>query len=474
MAKRLSINGLFLALICISGFLSIPLSIGISITLQFLVILLAFCLIDKLGDKLIITTAYALLGLFLPIFSGFQAGLTPTYGYILGFIFASIPFHFIIKIRSINFSFRYILASFAALFTIYVIGGLFFNIYTNKGFDILSILSYILLSTSLYILFDITKIFVVYIILITLPKSLKEGILNTPYLFNGKDIKLVIFDLDGTLINSTSIWNDVDKEFFKRRGMQIPPNYGKEIAHIGLVAAAKLTKEKYLPNEEIDDILNEWNSLSLKAYKETLKAKPFAITILKYFYNRGIKIALATANSSDLYLPCLKRLKINKYFSYIVDVNSCKSGKDNPEIYDKVAEYFNVKRDETIVFEDSLTAIKTAHLSGYNVVAVYDKNSTKNICETKSNSDKLITNFLEMTFSSNRIAHILNLVSAITLSLTFISSIVFIIYLVINIDFNNSEALSSWTYAFAFCNLIPLLIELLLLLIAQIVKRRKD
>lgn len=213
--------------------------------------------------------------------------------------------------------------------------------------------------------------------------------------FNNNDIHLAIFDLDGTLIDSTSLWFDVDKEFFMSRGMGVPPTYAKEIAHIGLKAAAILTKNKYCPNEDIEDILNEWNRLSLKGYEQSIPLKENAKEILEFLSNQGIKIALATANSKALYEPCLKRLSIDKYFSFIIDVNSCKEGKDSSEIYDKVANHFNVSPNNVVVFEDSLTAIKTAFKSNYNVVAVYDINSTKDIDKTTANSHLFIRNFQE-------------------------------------------------------------------------------
>lgn len=213
-------------------------------------------------------------------------------------------------------------------------------------------------------------------------------------IFN-KDIKLVIFDLDGTLIDSTDLWGDVDRKFFERRNSTIPESYAKEIAHIGLKAAAKHTKEKYFPNEEVKDILKEWEELSLEAYETYIPLKPHARELLEYLFQNDIKIALATANSDFLYRPCLKRLNIEKYFSFIIDVNSCNKGKDSSEIFDKAREHFSFSREETIVFEDSLQAIKTAFKAGYKVVSVYDKHSTKNIDATRENSHLLIKDFKE-------------------------------------------------------------------------------
>ena len=208
------------------------------------------------------------------------------------------------------------------------------------------------------------------------------------------NIDAVIFDIDGTLVDSTSLWSQIDERFFNRRGQPIPSEYAKEIAHVGLKVAAQITKDKYFPNEKIEDIIKEWEDLSLEAYANEIPLKDNADKLLEILKSKNIYIALATANSKKLYDPCLKRLGIDKYFDYVIDVNSCKNGKDNPEIFDKVCAHFNINKENTLIFEDSLTAIKTAFQAGYNVISVYDIQSSKNIEEIRKRSH-LFINFYD-------------------------------------------------------------------------------
>ncbi|MCR4911887.1 MAG: HAD hydrolase-like protein [Bacilli bacterium] len=210
------------------------------------------------------------------------------------------------------------------------------------------------------------------------------------------DIKLAIFDLDGTLIDSTSLWADIDTLFFTKRGMEVPPTYGKEIAHVGLLGAAKLTKEKYVPNENIEDIIQEWNDAALEAYKKHISLKENALGLLEKLHDDGVIIALATANSEELYLPCLMRLDIHKYFSLVMDVNSCKEGKDSPEIYDKISQRFGLSRNQVVVFEDMITAEKTAYEAGYYVIGVNDKSSVTHPEENQKYCHAFIENFYDV------------------------------------------------------------------------------
>lgn len=203
--------------------------------------------------------------------------------------------------------------------------------------------------------------------------------------FLNRDIKLAIFDLDGTLLDSTSIWSDIDQEFFHKRGMEIPPNYTAEIAHLGLEKAALWTKIKYCPEEEASAILKEWKDMSLKAYQEDIKEKPYAKELLEKLKNNGVHLAIATANSKELYEPCLKRLGIDMYFDFVIDVNSVKQGKTSSEIYDKTAERFNLHKDNIMIVEDLLEAMVTAFKAGYLTIGVYDEMTTKDIEKNKKN-----------------------------------------------------------------------------------------
>ncbi|MCI5744832.1 MAG: HAD family phosphatase [Erysipelotrichaceae bacterium] len=190
-----------------------------------------------------------------------------------------------------------------------------------------------------------------------------------------KEIKGVIFDLDGTLLDSTFVWNEVDMKFFNRRNMEIPPTYVEDIAHIGLKEAAIYTKNKYNIKESIDEIIKEWRDGVYHQYANVLSLKPHVIEFLKTLKENNVKIALATANDKYLYEPCLKRLNIAKYFDIIVDVEVVNEGKGSPKIYDYVKEKWQLKASEIAVFEDISIGLKTAYENSYISIAVDDNAS---------------------------------------------------------------------------------------------------
>ena len=212
----------------------------------------------------------------------------------------------------------------------------------------------------------------------------------------GHEIKAVIFDMDGTLIDSTGIWHEIDKAFFSKRNMELPSDYAQHIVHLGLKQAAAYTKETYHLDESIQDIMDEWHNMSIDMYRYNVPLKQHALELLKLFKENNIKMAIATANDEPLYRPCIERLGIGEYFDEIADVNTAKEGKQSAKIYLDLAKKMGAEPQNTLVLEDMPTCVKTANKSGFITVAVYDNASKAYDKEKKDNSLLFINDFGEL------------------------------------------------------------------------------
>ncbi len=213
-----------------------------------------------------------------------------------------------------------------------------------------------------------------------------------------KEVKLVIFDMDGTLIDSTDIWGKIDRDFFARRGYdQVPEDYGAEIVHMGLEKGAVMTVEKYgVPGDTPESVIKEWQDASIDEYLYRIPLKPHAKEALLYFKKNNIPVTLATANDKELYDPCLKRLGIDNLFDFILDVRTVKEGKSSPKIYNVISDKFGVSPEETMIFEDTLMGLKTASKAGYIVIGVDDDASRCVLDEKIQNCYKYIYSFDEL------------------------------------------------------------------------------
>lgn len=212
-----------------------------------------------------------------------------------------------------------------------------------------------------------------------------------------KGVEGAIFDLDGTLVDSLSVWHDIDIDFFKKHGMDVPQDYFVNIGHMSFMEMAKYTQERFSFKESPKEIADYWVKQSEVAYATKVTAKPYAKEMLKYLKEvKHLPISLATSNRKELYEPCLKNLGMFQYFDYFMNVNDINSSKSEPKIYLNLASIMKSDPKDTLVFEDILTACKTAYQAGFRTVGVFDQSSKKNEELIKENSSRYILSFKEL------------------------------------------------------------------------------
>lgn len=206
----------------------------------------------------------------------------------------------------------------------------------------------------------------------------------------------VIFDLDGTLIESTSIWSKIDEEFFAKRNMKVPLDYFEKIKSFTFTESAEYTKKTYNFPESVEEIKQEWLDMAEVEYYKNIKIKEGVKEYLKYLKENKIKIGLATAAPRNLYEGVLKNNDIYIYFDTFSDTSEVGKSKESPDVYILAAEKLGVAPSECLVFEDILSAIKTAKSIGMTVCGVYDECSLNDKEEILDTADFYINSFREM------------------------------------------------------------------------------
>ena len=211
-----------------------------------------------------------------------------------------------------------------------------------------------------------------------------------------KNIEGAVFDLDGTLLDSSWVWEKVDEKFLGDRGFQVPDDYVDEISPLGAERAAVYTIERFGLNEDKDDIVREWIEMAKKEYATEVVCKPYAKEFLEELHKLNIKMAVATSSDRELIMKTLEREGILKYFQKIVTVDEVERGKGYPDIYEEAARRIKVNPHKCLVFEDILAGVTGASLGEFNVVAVFDEKSKHNWEKIKSISKYSINDYKEL------------------------------------------------------------------------------
>ncbi|MDO5382994.1 MAG: HAD family phosphatase [Eubacteriales bacterium] len=192
-----------------------------------------------------------------------------------------------------------------------------------------------------------------------------------------KDFSCAIFDLDGTLLNSCHVWEEIDREFLRKRNIPITEEFEREIKLHTFETGSVYVVEKYGLNETPQQVMKEWYDMAIVEYANTIDLKPNAAKYLRQLKNNGIKLSVATSADKVLFEPCLKRNGIYELFDCFTQTSEVKRGKRFPDVYLKAAEKCGCDVDECVVFEDILSAVKSSKSGGFYTVAVYDDISKK-------------------------------------------------------------------------------------------------
>lgn len=211
-----------------------------------------------------------------------------------------------------------------------------------------------------------------------------------------KEFKGAIFDLDGTILDSMWVWEQVDVNFLGNRGISVPGDYAKEISAMNIITAAEYTIARFHLPETAEQVAAEWYDMAMKEYSEDVRLKAGAREYMAYLKAKDVKLAVATSSPRELFLPCLENNEIFEFFDTIVTTMEVKRGKDFPDVYEEAARRISLKPSECMVFEDILKGIKAAKRGGFYVVALEEDHAIEDREEIRQVSHKYIKDFGEL------------------------------------------------------------------------------
>ncbi len=209
-------------------------------------------------------------------------------------------------------------------------------------------------------------------------------------------IKGVIFDIDGVVLDSMSIWNDLGARYLKSLGVVPEEGLNEILFSMSMEQGAEYLKEHYKLKKSTAVILDGIRQMLQNFYYDEVLAKPGAEKLMSFMKDNGLKITAATSSPRTHVEKALLRNRLLKYFEKIFTTSEIGVSKHSPDIYNRAADYMNIKANEILVLEDSLYALKTAKNAGYKTAGVYDKDGETDQNGVKKTGDIYITELSEL------------------------------------------------------------------------------
>lgn len=209
-------------------------------------------------------------------------------------------------------------------------------------------------------------------------------------------IEAVLFDLDGSLVDSMWIWEDIDREYLGRFGIAVPEGLQDEIEGMSFSEGALYFKNRFGIPDSAEEIKAEWNRMAWDRYAHQVPLKQGAREFIEYCGQQGIRLGIATSNSRELVENVIKAHGLLKDFDCIVTSCEVNKGKPSPDVYLEAARRCGVKPESCLVFEDIVSGILAGKAAGMKVCAVEDAASRHQETQKRQLADYYITDYFEI------------------------------------------------------------------------------
>ena len=211
-------------------------------------------------------------------------------------------------------------------------------------------------------------------------------------------VRAVLFDLDGSLMDSMWMWKKIDIEYLASFGQECSPNLQSDVEGLSIVEVAYYFKNNYGIPDSVEEMIATWDDMAFDKYSHEVNLKPGAMEFLDYCKDKDIKLGICSSNSTKLINAVLDAHKIKDRFGIIITGHDVSCGKPDPECYLTAAKALEVDPSTCLVFEDLVKGIEAGNSAKMRTCAVRDEYSEYQWKEKVETADYYINDYYDIFF----------------------------------------------------------------------------
>jgi len=181
-----------------------------------------------------------------------------------------------------------------------------------------------------------------------------------------------VFDLDGTLVDSQSMWTLAKTKVLTDRGFVLSREETLHIMTMEFPEILHALSTEWPTGLTPEEVLAEITETVKFHYASTIPPKAGVVDLLDRLESMGVVRCLATASWEERFMPLLRRLELDRRLDHIVTAAMVGRNKHFPDVFLEAARRAGADPARTVVFEDSLYSVKAAKQAGFYVVGIHE------------------------------------------------------------------------------------------------------
>ncbi len=211
-------------------------------------------------------------------------------------------------------------------------------------------------------------------------------------------IKGAVMDVDGVILDSAWVWEDLGPRYLEGLGIKYASDLSEKVFYMTVEESAAYMAETYDIDKDPEDMSREMTGLLRDFYENEASLKAGVTEYIEGFRDLDIPVVIATSGERRNMEAALDRLGVLRFFTESLTCRDVGAGKDSPLIYLEAARIIGEEPKDIVVLEDSMQGIMTAGKAGFITAGVFDQLEEKNKAAMERAADIYIRDFRDPGF----------------------------------------------------------------------------